>query len=46
MADIEHSPARSLQDILHLYVPNTYMGYHPWSGALHGVRGIMTDANT
>ncbi|MDD9945920.1 MAG: TonB-dependent receptor [Myxococcales bacterium] len=46
MAAIRRGPARSLQDVLHMYVPGTYMGFHPWSGALHGVRGILTDANT
>ena len=29
-----------------MYLPGTYMGFHPWSGTLHGVRGILTDANT
>ncbi len=46
MDDVEHSPARNLYDILHMYVPGTYMGVHGRSGPLHGVRGILTDANT
>lgn len=46
MADNERSPARTLQDILHMFVPGTYTGVHGRAGVLHGVRGILTDANT
>ena len=46
MAEIERSPARSLQDLLQMYAPGTYMGYHDKSGVLHGVRGILSDGNT
>lgn len=46
MTDINGSPAISLQEILYMYAPNAVVGYHRRSGALYGVRGILTDSNT
>ncbi len=45
MEDMARGPARSMEDILKMHVPGTYIGHHARHGALHGVRGILIDNN-
>ena len=42
---IGSGPARTLHDILNMYIPGNIVGYHGFHGSLHGVRGILIDNN-